>query len=208
MTLETPSLDAVAARYDLLQHSFYQRWLAGEVSREELDDYAGQYAHLVGGLPRWLDAAADADPANAETLRAHAVEELGHVALWEEFALAVGPQRKGAVDRPNRATRALLDRCDALAAGGQGLAVAWALEAQSPEVSATKLCGLEEHYDIDSERGGRYFALHATRDIEHRDQLAGLLRQRSEPAAVEAAEVVLAGLWDMLTSVEKTPAQP
>ena len=101
-----------------------------------------------------------------------------------------------------------MDRCDALAAGGQGIAVGWALEAQSPEVSATKLFGLEEHYDIDSARGGRYFALHATLDIEHRDELAGLLRQRSEPDAVGAAEIVLAGLWDLLTSVEKAPAQP
>ncbi len=208
MTLVTRSLDAVAARYDLLQHSFYQRWLAGDLSRGELDDYAGQYAHLVAGLPRWLAAAADADPGNAETLRAHADEELGHVALWEEFALAVGPHRQGAVDPPNRATQALLDRCDSLAAGGHGMVVAWALEAQSPEVSATKLWGLEEHYDIDSARGGRYFALHATRDIEHRDQLARLLRHRSEPDAAGEAEVVLAGLWDLLSSVEKAPAQP
>ncbi|HEV3232932.1 MAG TPA: iron-containing redox enzyme family protein [Candidatus Dormibacteraeota bacterium] len=200
MTIDTDSLNALGHRYDLLQHTFYQRWVAGELTHEELDDYAGQYAHVVAGLPRWLEAAADVDPDHAAALRAHAREEAGHVAIWDEFARALGPDRE--VDAPHRATAELLARCDRLAAEGHGAAVSWALEAQSPEVSATKLSGLAEHYAIDAANGGRYFALHAERDIEHREELAGVIDR--DAGASEAAEQVLAGLWDLLTSVDRT----
>ena len=203
MTVDIQTLEGLGRRYDLLQHSFYRRWVAGKLSRQELDDYAGQYAHVVAGLPRWLDAAADARPGHATELGVHAREEATHVAMWGDFGRAVRPDR-ASVDEPNAATTELLRRCDALAAAGQGVAVSWALESQSPEVSATKLAGLVDHYGIDASNGGRYFALHAERDIDHRDQLSGLIG--SEAEGVAAAEAVLAGLWDLLTSVDRTPA--
>ena len=203
MKVDIQTLEALGRRYDLLQHSFYRRWVAGVLSREELDDYAGQYAHVVAGLPRWLEAAAEADPDHAVELGAHAREESAHVALWGDFGRALRSDRTP-VDEPNAATTELLRRCDALAGSGQGAAVAWALESQSPEVSATKLAGLVEHYRIDASNGGGYFALHAERDIDHRDQLVGLIGGDAE--GVAAAEAVLAGLWDLLTSVDRAPA--
>jgi pyrroloquinoline-quinone synthase len=200
MTIDTRDLDAIRQRYDLLTHSFYTRWVAGELSRDELDDYAGQYAHVVAGLPRWLEAAAETDPAHAAELRAHAREESTHVRMWDEFARALRPDRE-IVDAPNAAAVALLETCDRLCAEGQGAAVAWALEAQSPEVSATKLRGLAQYYGIDADGGGRYFALHAERDVDHRDQLVEVL---DGPGAAPAAEQVLAGLWGLLSSVDRS----
>jgi hypothetical protein len=45
--------DAIAREHDVLRHSFYVRWSAGELSAPELADYSGQYRHaVVGGSTR------------------------------------------------------------------------------------------------------------------------------------------------------------
>jgi pyrroloquinoline-quinone synthase len=54
-------VDDVHARWNVLEHPFYQRWSRGELSRAELALYAGQYRH-----------------------------EAAHVALWDAFAEAAG----------------------------------------------------------------------------------------------------------------------
>jgi pyrroloquinoline quinone (PQQ) biosynthesis protein C len=48
------ALDRVTARWNLLHHTFYQRWTDGELTRDELRDYVKQYAHVVRALPGWL----------------------------------------------------------------------------------------------------------------------------------------------------------
>ena len=40
-------LDKVRAAINVLEHPFYQRWSAGELSAKELACYAGQYRHAV-----------------------------------------------------------------------------------------------------------------------------------------------------------------
>ena len=38
------------ARYNVLEHPFYVRWSAGELSPEELARYAGQYRHATEAI--------------------------------------------------------------------------------------------------------------------------------------------------------------
>ncbi len=79
-------LATLHTRLDALKHPFYLRWQAGELTRPELADYAGQYRHAVVALADASDRAAELDPA----LRAHAVEEREHVTLWDGFLTAMG----------------------------------------------------------------------------------------------------------------------
>jgi pyrroloquinoline-quinone synthase len=46
--------DKAIARYDLLQHPFYQAWSAGELAKEDLGFYAEQYYHHVSQFPTYL----------------------------------------------------------------------------------------------------------------------------------------------------------
>ena len=202
-------LKAAARRHDLLTHSFYQRWVAGELSIDELRDYAGQYAFIVEAIPAWLSRAA-ADRPERGHLEAHAVEEATHVEMWADFAEAIGVDRAGLeATEPNSATRELLATGDELAAQGLGAAVVWALEAQTPAVAAEKMDGLRRHYGIEAgARGGRYFELHRTLDVEHADELERVIE--TDPvlaaAAPAAADRALEGLWSILTSVERPAA--
>ena len=44
-------LDARIAKYDLLCHPFYQAWAAGELTRDDLREYAQHYYHHVKAFP-------------------------------------------------------------------------------------------------------------------------------------------------------------
>ena len=84
-------LDETRGAINVLEHPFYQRWSAGELSAEELATYAAQYRRAVVSLARASELAAEkAGPAHAAALREHAEEETAHVELWEQFARAAG----------------------------------------------------------------------------------------------------------------------
>src|SRR5438132_14247839 len=51
-------LDARIAKYDLLCHPFYKAWSAGELTRDELREYALDYYHHVAAVPLYLAALA------------------------------------------------------------------------------------------------------------------------------------------------------
>ena len=56
-------IEEARERWNVLRHPFYRRWSAGELSREELARYSGQYRHAVRGDRRGLsEAAARAAP--------------------------------------------------------------------------------------------------------------------------------------------------
>src|SRR5579872_1679803 len=47
-------LDTRIAKYDLLCHPFYKAWSAGQLSREDLCEYAQDYYHHVEAFPTYL----------------------------------------------------------------------------------------------------------------------------------------------------------
>ena len=154
-------LETARARWNVLEHSFYRRWSAGELSREELAVYAGEYRHAVEALADGLShAARGADPSIAE----HAAEEAEHVALWDQFADAVGGDT---AREPGDETRACVDSWTAGRDTLEGLVVAYAIESGQPAISQTKLDGLKEHYGLDEGPATEYFEVHAERDHEH-----------------------------------------
>ena len=73
-------IDEARRRWDVLKHPFYKRWERGELTREELAFYAGEYRHAVVAVADAAAAAGDGE---------HAREEAEHVALWDGFAAAV-----------------------------------------------------------------------------------------------------------------------
>jgi len=201
-------LDETRAAINVLEHPFYQRWSAGELSAGELDLYAGEYRHAVLALADASAQAAacarvqsDESPlaaASSEGLSRHAEEEAGHVALWEQFeraAAGASPSGGGSSTGtlPSAAVRAELQQtraCVRAWTAGEDLlehlAVLYAIEAGQPQVSATKLEGLTAHYGF-SEEGpaSEYFRVHELRDVEHareaRELIARLMAEVDDP---------------------------
>src|SRR5438067_9080440 len=73
-------IDEARERWNVLRHPFYTRWERGELTRDELAFYAGEYRHAVTALADTAAAAGDAE---------HAREEAEHVGLWDGFANAL-----------------------------------------------------------------------------------------------------------------------
>ena len=188
-------LDAVRERWNVLEHPFYKRWSCGELSRDELAYYAGQYRHAVVAL-----AETAAKAGNEE----HAREEAEHVALWDEFVAAFDADTDA---DPNPHTGECVIAWTAPGNRLEALAVLYAIEAGQPDVSQAKLDGLAEHYGVtNDEPGAAYFALHSERDHEHASESRRELEDEGAEAdadrLVEVAEAALRGNWTLLDGVD------
>jgi pyrroloquinoline-quinone synthase len=198
-------LEATLERWNVLEHPFYQRWSEGELTREELAVYAGQYRHAVTAL---ADAAASAARAAEPELRAqlelHAGEEASHVELWDDFARATG----GAADAPAAPETAACARawaCDGERPLLASLVALYAIESGQPAIAQTKRAGLAEHYGVASGPATAYFDLHAELDVGHAAAERVLIEPRLDGADADAllaeAEGVLRANWELLDGV-------
>jgi pyrroloquinoline-quinone synthase len=221
-------IDEARRECDVLEHPFYQRWSAGELSAEELGLYAGEYRHAVVALALASDsAAAKVGVEHRAGLERHAVEEHSHIALWDEFAKAAsvaggqcGGESNAAAAHSEESGRALAETEEcvrAWTAGGdvlEHLAVLYAIEASQPEIAKTKLAGLVERYGYSPEGPAvEYFELHATLDVEHARQARELIEELMSSDEAEAGEqaermiaraaAALRGNWTLLDGVDK-----
>jgi len=186
-------IDEARTRWNVLDHPFYLRWERGELSREDLAYYAGEYRHAVVAL---ADAAAVGGDSE------HAAEEVAHIDLWDDFAAAL----EAPLDRePSTETRECATAWrseDSL----EARAVLYAVESGQPAISQTKLTGLVDHYGFTAGTNAtEYFELHADRDHEHAAASSEVLRKAAPEDAdrlVAAAEAALKGNWHLLDGVE------
>lgn len=180
-------IDAARERWDVLEHHFYVRWERGDLSRDELARYAGEYRHAVVALAR-----------AARTAGLHAREEAEHVSLWDEFSSALGAKRR----EPLPETRCCADAWAAADDEVGAAAILYAIEAGQPAISATKLRGLVEHYGFaEGSPEVRYFTLHAEQDHEHSAEARAVLEGAEDGRLVGLAEAALAANWALLDGV-------
>jgi pyrroloquinoline-quinone synthase len=190
-------------RWNVLEHPFYQRWSAGELSREELAGYSGQYRHATAAIARLsADVAESAPDAERAELRRHAEEEAAHIALWDGFVEAVGGE---VAAEPNAETRECVEAWTADDGRVAQLVRLYAIESGQPAISATKREGLAAHYEIGDGPGNEYFRVHEKADVEHAAEGRSLIERHladADPdALVAAAESAFAANWKLLDGV-------
>lgn len=200
-------LAEVQDRNDVLRHPFYLRWSAGELTGDELARYAGEYRHAVIALADAADGAAhSAGSAPHDRLQAHAIEERAHVALWDDFADAVGADLDSS-PLPETAQCAQVWAGDAGRPALEGLVAMYAIESAQPEISRTKLEGLRSHYGVSETE---YFEVHVERDVAHaaegREMIEAQLTGADLDQLLKVAEDALAANWSLLDGVERLRA--
>jgi pyrroloquinoline-quinone synthase len=216
-------LDARIAKYDLLCHPFYKAWAAGELTREDLREYACDYYHHVEAFPTYL-AEFGVRLEESELRRAvlanmsdekGLADEFGdpapeHVELWLDFAEGMGARRNLNGHTPLPEISGLMAFFHHVASEGtpeEALAAFYAYESQVPRVAQEKARGLREMYGADEKTCG-YFTLHTTADVFHskvwRQQLEKQLKANPEAAekALEAGGAAAKSLWRALDGIE------
>jgi pyrroloquinoline-quinone synthase len=215
-------LEARINKYDLLCHPFYKAWAAGELSRDDLREYAQHYYHHVESFPSYL-AALGLRLEDGELRRAvlaNMCDEKGvegrpgkdsvpHSDLWLDFAEGMGSSRNLEWHSPVPEIRKLIRHFHQVASEGspeEALAAFYAYESQVPRIAKEKDLGLREKYGADGKTCG-YFSLHATADVYHsriwRNQLERRIAAKPEAAepALDAAEKTAFMLWQALDGI-------
>ena len=217
------ALDARIAKHDLLCHPFYQAWAAGQLTREDLRDYAQNYYHHVEAFPTYLaELGIRLDESELRrAILANMADEKGvedafgqpasaHSELWLDFAEGMGARRDMRAHTPVAEVRELIAFFHQVASEGtpeEALAAFYAYESQVPRVAREKARGLEERYGADA-RATAYFTLHTTADVFHsrvwKQQLAKRLASHPEAAdkALMAGENAAKALWRALDGIE------
>jgi pyrroloquinoline-quinone synthase len=196
------SIDQKIADRHLLTHPFYLAWTRGELSRETLADYAGQYYRHVAAFPTYLSALharCNDQPTRRHILQNLIDEEAGepnHPQLWRNFAASLGvsseqldqietwPETAGLV----ATFREICSQADIT----EGLAALYAYESQIPAVSESKIDGLVKHYDFTDPESYRYFTVHIEADKEHSAVERKLLEEKIRGDSA---------LWELLSGV-------
>ena len=215
-------LDDCIHKYDLLCHPFYKAWSAGELTRDDLREYAEDYYHHVEAFPTYL-AELGIRLEEGELRRAvlaNMTDEKGgedafgypgssHAELWLDFVEGMGGSRKPK-RQPVVEVRRLISHFHCVAGEGtqeEALAAFYAYESQVPRVAQEKDRGLRELYGAD-EKTRAYFTLHSTADIHHsqiwRKQLEKRIQENPGAAekALAAAEGAAKALWNALDGIE------
>lgn len=196
-------IEQARERWNVLEHPFYQRWSAGELTREELASYSGQYRHATAAIARLSASIAESAPeAERAALRRHAAEEDAHIALWDGFVDAVG----GDVAAASTAeTRECVEAWTAEDGRLRQLVRLYAIESGQPQISRTKREGLAAHYGIGDGPGNQYFRLHERADVDHaaegRSLIEAHLAEADPDALVAAAEEAFKANWRLLDGV-------
>jgi pyrroloquinoline-quinone synthase len=220
-------LEASIASYDLLCHPFYKAWAAGELTRDDLREYARNYYHHVEAFPCYLAELAlrleegelrravlanmcDEKGAAAGYGKDLVPHSVPHSELWLDFAEGMGARRDMVMHLPVAEIRELIRYFHQVASEGtpeEALAAFYVFESQVPRVAKEKERGLREMYGADDKTCG-YFTLHSTADIFHSNVWRKQLEQRiaANPAvaevALDAAETTAKLLWRALDGIE------
>jgi pyrroloquinoline-quinone synthase len=216
-------LETRIAKYDLLCHPFYKAWAAGELTRDDLREYAQNYYHHVEAFPAYLAAfalrleegelrrAVLANMQDERGVNGESGQDLTpHSELWLDFAEGMGSSRNLEWHNPLREVGQLIEHFQHVASEGmpeEALAAFYAYESQVPRVAKEKERGLREMYGADDKTRG-YFSLHATADVYHsrvwRNQLEKQIVAKPEAAepALVAAENAAHMLWKALDGIE------
>jgi pyrroloquinoline quinone (PQQ) biosynthesis protein C len=182
MTSKTQSIEsqltgavarAIADR-QLLAHSFYRRWQAGELAVSEIADYAVQYRVFEAALPGLLRTIGEGFRASgwsqaADMVQRNLQDELGtprsHLDLFDQFAASLPAPESPEI---GPAAVHLVATYEALAAEAPDLALAAlaAYEVQAAPIAETKGAGLRDRYGVDA-KGTEFWDVHAEMEADH-----------------------------------------
>jgi len=208
-------LDQLVNERHLLNHPFYQRWMAGTLTFKELQRYVVNYYPHVSAFPTYVSAVHSqcSDLKTRQALLENLIEEErgeeNHPELWLRFGEALGLTRSDIEETKSLpVARELVETFKKLTRKGfaSGLGALYAYESQVPSVAQQKIEGLKKHYGISNAHGLKFFEVHRKADQFHSEterMAFDLLSQEEKQEACEAAQEAGLALWNFLSGLDR-----
>lgn len=200
-------------QYHLLDHPFYQLWNMGKLSHSTLQTYAKEYYHHVAAFPCYISAIHSkcSDIKTRQILLGNLIEEEqgeeNHPELWKRFAEGLGCSRNSFTSEPKlTSTQKLVQGYFKLTAKSfaTGLGALYAYERQTPEISDSKIQGLQKFYGVSDYRTLQFFIVHSKVDQWHTQECANMIDNLSPEEQKSAYKGAIKGaklLWQFLDGI-------
>ena len=183
-------IDDIIEEKSLLKHQFYQMWSEGKLSQDMLAGYSKEYYQLVKAVPLFMKTILS-QTAKTGMLEVNMQEEYEHIPLWEDFAMGLGVSKDelrscDGLEETRQAIDALHGLMDEYY---NGAAAMYALEKEIPDISRTKMDGLDRFYGVHDKDTVEYFVQHVEADVRHAAEWRTVIEstQTSHDAMIRSA---------------------
>lgn len=176
LTLLIKAIDDEISKRSLLNHQFYTLWREGKLTLNHLRGYSKEYFQLVKTVPEFVYNIYN----NLENhgsmyhylkaTKKTQIEESDHIEPWVKFALSLGIEKRELVEYAgNNEVNMAIENLKKLSRSSilEGASTMYSFEKEIPQISKTKIEGLQKFYGISKEDAIKYFKIHETADIEH-----------------------------------------
>jgi pyrroloquinoline-quinone synthase len=165
-------IDQEVDKRSLLRHPFYKMWSNGELSIDHLQGYSLEYFQLVKMVPELVNniLVKMGESKLRSIVEDSKKEEESHVKPWIRFASSLGVKRKDLLnhvcdENTKEAVSSLVDLTrNSL---DEAICAMYAYEMDLPNISRSKIEGLNKFYNLSSSDSRNYFEIHQEADIRH-----------------------------------------
>ena len=165
-------IDQEIDKRSLLKHRFYKMWSNGELGIDHLRGYSLEYFQLVKAVPELVNniLLKMGESKLRSIVEESQKEEESHVAPWIRFANSLGVKKKDLLnhvcdENTKEAVSSLVDLTrNSL---DEAICAMYAYEMDLPNISRSKIEGLNKFYNLSSSDSRNYFEIHQEADIRH-----------------------------------------
>jgi pyrroloquinoline-quinone synthase len=170
------TIDDEISKKSLLNHQFYTLWREGKLTLNHLRGYSKEYFQLVKTVPELVQNIHNNLKINPfresylkEIEKTH-IEESEHIGPWVKFALSLGLEKTELFDyMGNNEVNIAIESLKKLSRSSlvEGVSAMYSFEKEIPQISKTKIEGLQKFYGISNNDAISYFKIHEIADIHH-----------------------------------------
>lgn len=188
-------IDQEVEKKSLLKHPFYKMWSNGELGLNHLQGYSLEYFQLVKVVPEMVNnikLKLEESELRSTVEESHK-EESSHVEPWIRFATSLGIKERDLLnyicdEKTKNAVSSLMELTKSPLE--EAVCAMYAYELDLPNISRTKIEGLNKFYNLSNADSTNYFEIHQEADIRHaavwRDMIREIPDHKYE-ACVESA---------------------
>jgi len=188
-------LDQEVDKRSLLKHPFYKMWSNGELNIDHLQGYSMEYFQLVKVVPELVNniVLKMGESKLRSTVEESQKDEESHIEPWISFATSLGVKKKDLLnhvcdENTKKAVSSLVELTKHSL--DEAVCAMYAYELDLPNISKTKIEGLNKFYNLSGSDSTNYFEIHQEADIRHaavwRDMIREIPDHKYE-ACVESA---------------------